>query len=62
MSTVRNLYARTEAVTLSVRACSPRSGNTHTYVLSRTLMRDVLVNGKWVTVHTSEQPADRHAA
>jgi hypothetical protein len=61
VSTVRNLYARTAAVTLSVRPCSPRSGNTHTYVLNGTLMRDVLVDGKWVTVHTSE-PADRRAA
>jgi hypothetical protein len=61
MSTVRNLYARTEAVTLSVRPCSPRSGNTHTYVQNGTLMRDVPVDGKWVTVHTSE-PADRRVA
>ncbi|MGF6870742.1 hypothetical protein [Paraburkholderia sp. MM5477-R1] len=54
MSTVRNFHGRTEAVTLSVRPCSPRLGSTHTYVLNGTLMRDVLVNGKWVTVHTSE--------
>ncbi len=61
MSTVRNLHVRTEAVTLSVRPCSQRVGSTHTYVLNGTLMRDVLVNGAWVTVHTSE-PADRRAA
>lgn len=61
MSAVRNLYVRSEAVTLSVRPCSPRVGSTHNYVLNGTLMRDVLVNGEWVTVHTSE-PAERRAA
>ncbi|TCG01016.1 hypothetical protein BZM26_09665 [Paraburkholderia strydomiana] len=61
MSIGRSLQRRAEAVTLSVRPCSPRSGTTHTYVLNGTLMRDVLVDGKWVTVHTSE-PIDSRAA
>jgi hypothetical protein len=47
------MYARTEAVTVSVRPCTPRGGATHTYVLNGTLMRDVLVDGRWVTLHAS---------
>ncbi|BDC45387.1 hypothetical protein PTKU15_86840 [Paraburkholderia terrae] len=53
MSFNRNLPVRTEAVTLSVRRCNPRVGTTHTYVLNGTLLRDVLVDGRWVTVHAS---------
>lgn len=55
------LYARTEAVTISVRPATPRVGNTHTYVLNGTLMRDVLVDGKWVT-HLASIPLDSSAA
>ncbi|OUL84887.1 hypothetical protein CA603_24365 [Paraburkholderia hospita] len=53
MSFNRNFHVRTEAVTLSVRRCNPRVGTTHTYVLNGTLLRDVLVDGRWVTVHAS---------
>lgn len=53
MKLKQDLYARTEAVTVSVRPCSPRAGTTHTYVLNSTLMRDVLVDGRWVTHHAS---------
>ncbi|TDY16907.1 hypothetical protein E2553_45565 [Paraburkholderia dipogonis] len=61
MFAFRNLQKRTEAVTLSVRPCSPRSGTTRSYVLNGTLMRDVLINGKWVTVHASD-PANSRTA
>ncbi|WP_225031071.1 hypothetical protein [Paraburkholderia sp. XV] len=53
MKSKQDMYARIEAVTVSVRAATPRVGNTHTYVLNGTLMRDVLVDGKWVTHHAS---------
>jgi len=53
MKTKQDMYARTEAVTVSVRASTPRVGTTHTYFLNGTLMRDVLVDGKWVTLHAS---------
>ncbi|MFL9936817.1 hypothetical protein P0D88_49520 [Paraburkholderia sp. RL18-103-BIB-C] len=53
MKSTRPMYARTEAVTVSARPCTPRVGATHTYVLNGTLMRDVLVDGRWVTLHAS---------
>jgi hypothetical protein len=53
MKSKQDMYARTEAITVSVRASTPRVGTTHTYVLNGTLMRDVLVDGKWVTLHAS---------
>ncbi|GJH04638.1 hypothetical protein [Paraburkholderia terrae] len=53
MKSKQDMYARTEAITVSVRASTPRLGNTHSYVLNGTLMRDVLVDGKWVTLHAS---------
>ncbi|MGF6997454.1 hypothetical protein [Paraburkholderia sp. GAS32] len=46
-------YARTEAVTVSVRPSTPRAGVVHTYVLNGTLMRDIRVDGKWITHHAS---------
>jgi hypothetical protein len=51
MKSKQDMYARTEAVTVSVRDSTPRVGTTHIYVLNGTLMRDVLVGGKWVTLH-----------
>ncbi|CAD6556687.1 hypothetical protein LMG28727_06170 [Paraburkholderia kirstenboschensis] len=48
-----DMYARTGAVTVSVRPAMPRTGTVHTYVLNGTLLRDVLVGGKWVTHHAS---------
>lgn len=53
MKSKQDMYARTEATTVSVRPAAPRTGNTHSYVLNGTLMRDVLVDGKWVTLHAS---------
>ncbi|MFM0124182.1 MULTISPECIES: hypothetical protein [Paraburkholderia] len=61
MSFNRNFHVRTEAVTLSVRRCNPRVGTTHTYVLNGTLLRDVLVEGRWVTVHASNHLEPRAA-
>ncbi|CAB3807990.1 hypothetical protein LMG28614_06708 [Paraburkholderia ultramafica] len=62
MSFNRSFHARTEAVALlSVRPCNPCVGTTHTYVLNGALLRDVLIDGKWVTVHTSN-PTDSRSA
>jgi hypothetical protein len=44
---------QTAAITVSVRRVQPRVGTTHTYELNGTLLRDVLVEGRWVTVSTS---------
>ena len=52
---------RTMAVTVSVRRVQPRVGTTHTYILNGTLLRDVLVDGCWVTVSASE-PLQARAA
>ncbi|GJH38259.1 hypothetical protein CBA19CS91_35900 [Paraburkholderia hospita] len=61
MKSKQDMYARIETVTVSVRASTPRVGTTHTYVLNGTLMRDVLVDGKWVTLHASN-PLESRAA
>lgn len=61
MNSKLNMYARTEAITVSVRPAAPRLGNTYTYVLNGTLMRDVLVDGKWTTVHAAS-PLESRAA
>jgi hypothetical protein len=61
MSFNRNARFRTETVTVSVRPAVPRSGNTHVYVLNGSLLRDVLVDNKWVTVHAAD-PSDLRAA
>jgi hypothetical protein len=53
MKSKQSMFARTEAITVSVRPCSPRVGTTHNYVLNGTLLRDALVNGRWVTVQAS---------
>ncbi|BCG05543.1 hypothetical protein PPGU19_101110 (plasmid) [Paraburkholderia sp. PGU19] len=61
MSINRNSRTRTETVTVSVRPAVPRSGNTHLYVLNGSLLRDVLVDDKWVTVQTGD-PSDLRTA
>ncbi len=53
MKLKHDMYARTEAVTVSVRPAPLRTGTVHSYVLNGTLLRDVLVGGKWVTHHAS---------
>ena len=61
MSFNRSIRTRAEAVTLSVRPSAPRTGTTHTYVLNGSFLRDVLVNGEWVTVQTGS-PSDSRTA
>jgi hypothetical protein len=61
MKSNQDMYARTEAVTVSVRPARTRLGNTHTYVLNGTLLRDVVVDGKWLTHHASIPPESRAA-
>lgn len=61
MKSKQNMYARTEAVTVSVRPAAPRVGASYTYVLNGTLMRDVLVDGQWITVHAGK-PLESRAA
>jgi hypothetical protein len=61
MKSKQAILARTEAITVSVRPCTPRTGTTHTYVLNGTLLRDVLVDGHWVTRHASV-PVESRAA
>jgi hypothetical protein len=61
MKSKQDMFARTEAVTLSVRPCTRRTGVSHTYILNGTLLRDVLVDGMWMTVHASN-PIDSRAA
>ncbi len=39
MKSKQNMYARTEAVTVSVRPAAPRMGTTYTHVLNGTLTR-----------------------
>jgi hypothetical protein len=41
-------------VTVAVRRVSPRAGTSHTYTLNGTLLRDVLVDGRWITVAARE--------
>jgi hypothetical protein len=53
MKSKQDMYARTDAITVSVRPAASRAGNSHTYVLNGTLMRDVLVDGQWLTYHVS---------
>jgi hypothetical protein len=61
MKSKQSLTGRVDAVTVSVRRSRPRAGTTHTYVLNGTYMRDVLVDGKWVTVSVSVPVAMRAA-
>ncbi|AJZ56724.1 hypothetical protein OI25_7193 [Paraburkholderia fungorum] len=61
MKSKQNMYARTEAVTVSFRPAAPRVGASYTYVLNGKLMRDVLVDGQWITVHAGK-PLESRAA
>lgn len=44
---------RVQAVTVAVRPAQRRIGTTHAYVLNGTLLRDVLLDGRWVTFGAS---------
>jgi hypothetical protein len=61
MNLKQHMHACTGTITVAVRPGIARVGNTHTYVLNGTLMRDVLVDGKWVT-HLASIPLDSRAA
>lgn len=61
MKLKHDMNARTGAVTISVRPATRRTGTVHTYVLNGTLLRDVLVGGKWITHHAS-LPLESRAA
>ena len=52
---------QTAAVTVAVRRVNPRVGTPHTYTLNGTLMRDVLVEGHWITVSRGEPLKTRAA-
>ncbi|WP_430233474.1 hypothetical protein [Paraburkholderia tropica] len=55
LSTVR-------CATLAVRAAAPRRGAEHVYTLNGSRLRDVLVDGHWITVTVSEPVEQRAAA
>ena len=61
MKSKQNLFGRTETITVSIRPTTRRTGTSHTYVLNGTLLRDVLVDGNGVTVH-SGAPLESRAA
>ncbi|MBB2984243.1 MAG: hypothetical protein V4793_29210 [Paraburkholderia tropica] len=48
--------------TIAVRAAAPRRGAEHVYTLNGSRLRDVLVDGHWITVTVSEPVAQRAAA
>ncbi len=48
--------------TLSVRAANPRGGREHVYTLNGSRLRDILVDGQWVTVSVTDPAAPRMAA
>ena len=48
-------------LTVDVRRTHCRTGTTHTYVLNGTLLRDVLIDRRWVTVSASN-PLEARAA
>jgi hypothetical protein len=41
-------------VTLAVRPATPRMGREHVYTLNGSRLRDILVDGRWVTVAVGE--------
>lgn len=49
-------------ITLSVRAATPRGGREHVYTLNGSRLRDVYVDGQWITVSVTDPAASRIAA
>lgn len=45
------------AITVAVFPAKSRAGNVHTYVLNGTLLLDVLIDDRWVTVAALRAPA-----
>lgn len=48
--------------TIAVRAAAPRRGAEHVYTLNGSRLRDILVDGRWVTVIVSDPVEQRAAA
>jgi hypothetical protein len=48
-------------ITHAVRAATPRTGGEHVYTLNGSHLRDLLVDGQWITVYVTD-PALRHPA
>jgi hypothetical protein len=49
-------------ITRSVRAATPRGGHEHIYELNGSRLRDVYVDGRWITVSVTDPAAPRAAA
>jgi len=47
------------AFTVAARPSKPRMGTEHTYRLNGSLLRDVLVDGRWMTMRVTEADADQ---
>lgn len=50
------------SITLDVRATTPRNGREHIYTLNGSRLRDVLVDGRWVTVAVDGPTVQRTVA
>ncbi|MCG5077229.1 hypothetical protein L5014_28450 [Paraburkholderia sp. RG36] len=50
------------SITGTSRAGSPRTGHEHVYTINGSRLRDVLVDGQWITVSVSEPAPQRVAA
>ncbi|CAE6963268.1 hypothetical protein [Paraburkholderia domus] len=60
MQSNRNSTGVAKTLTVGIRPTQPRMGTTHTYEMNGTRIRDVLVDGKWLTV--SVEPIARISA
>ncbi|CAB3808849.1 hypothetical protein LMG28688_06862 [Paraburkholderia caffeinitolerans] len=49
-------------ITCTSRAASPRTGHEHVYTLNGSRLRDVVVDGQWLTVSVSDPVPQRAAA
>jgi hypothetical protein len=50
MQTTRSRTRAAKTLTVGIRPAQPRMGTTHTYEINGSRIRDVLVDGKWITV------------
>ncbi|MEM5314191.1 hypothetical protein [Paraburkholderia sp. JHI869] len=50
------------SITRTSRAASPRTGHEHVYTFNGSRLRDVLVDGQWITVSVSEPVPQRVTA
>ncbi|WP_028218885.1 hypothetical protein [Paraburkholderia oxyphila] len=49
-------------ITLAARAATQRAGREHVYMLNGSRLRDVLIDGRWVTVSVTDPVRQRLAA